>query len=173
MTLIERFVGYDAWTTRQLMLRAKELDDERLDRVFPLWNRSLRGTILHQLEVMEWHTDFLCEATNIGDHHSETSIGRLLRRHEVVADRFRVAALQVEAKGNADDILVNPRNGRKRTRGALVIHILSHNSHHRAQVLAMLEELGVEDVIEGDALGWEAIATGQSWADGVSYGQPM
>src|SRR4051812_39408064 len=47
LTILERFLGHDAWTTRQLLLRCRELSDDQLDRVFNIGDRSLRGTFVH------------------------------------------------------------------------------------------------------------------------------
>ncbi len=50
------------------------------------------------------------------------------------------------------------------------MNILGRSMHHCAQALYILEQLGIQDVIEGDVLGWEAQARGWGWADGGSYG---
>jgi len=34
-----------------------------------------------------------------------------------------------------------------------------------------MEKLGLKDVIEGDALGWESVARGWGWANGGSSGR--
>ena len=57
MDLLDRLLGHDAWTTRQLLLRCRDLTDEQLDRPFDIGDRSLRETFLHILEIMEVWTD--------------------------------------------------------------------------------------------------------------------
>ena len=57
---------------------------------------------------------------------------------------------------------------RPKTFGGAIAHVLTHSMHHRAQAHYILEKLGVENVIEGDALGWEGQARG--WGYGGSYG---
>jgi len=53
MDILVRLLGHDAWTTRQLLLRCRELTDAQLDRPFDIGDRSLRVTFLHILENME------------------------------------------------------------------------------------------------------------------------
>src|SRR5437899_9406862 len=57
MTILDRLLGHDAWTTRQLLLRCRDLTDEQLDRRFDIGDRSLRETFLHILGAMENWTD--------------------------------------------------------------------------------------------------------------------
>ena len=48
------------------------------------------------------------------------------------------------------------------TFGGAIGHVLTHNMHHRAQAMLMLEQLGLREHIEGDLLSWESAAHG--WA---------
>jgi hypothetical protein len=36
MDLLDRLLGYDAWTTQQLLVRCQDLTDEQLDREFDM-----------------------------------------------------------------------------------------------------------------------------------------
>jgi hypothetical protein len=53
MDILDRLLGHDAWTTRQLLLRCRELTEEQLDRHFEIGDRSLRETFQHIMENME------------------------------------------------------------------------------------------------------------------------
>ena len=59
MEILDRLLGYDAWTTRQLLLRCRELSDEQLDRQFDIGHRSVRATLLHMIRNMEFWTDLI------------------------------------------------------------------------------------------------------------------
>jgi uncharacterized damage-inducible protein DinB len=59
MDILDRLLGHDAWTTRQLLLRCRELTDEQMDRPFDIGNRSLRQTFEHIIACMESHTDLM------------------------------------------------------------------------------------------------------------------
>jgi uncharacterized damage-inducible protein DinB len=77
----------------------------------------------------------------------------MLTRVTVVAKDFAGFALKVEREGRADEMIVNPRNGNVRSLGGVIAHLITHGMYHRAQILFMLEQLGIENVIEGDVLG--------------------
>lgn len=180
VTILDRLVGHDAWTSRQLLLRSRELTDEQLDRTFDIGDRSLRDTFHHLIGVMEFHTDLLLERgpETEADHAGKmpalrsTTLDGMLARLTVVAKEFAEIAARVEREGRADEMVSRPGMKASRSIGGLIAHILTHSMHHRAQILYILEQLGVENVIEGDALGWESVARGWGWEDGGSYGNP-
>ena len=173
MTILERLLGHDAWTTRQLLERSRELSEEQLDRTFDIGDRSLRETFDHLISVMEFHTNLLLERTVERHGGHDVTLEGMLGRLTVVAKEFAEVATRVERENRADEMVTNPGNGNRRSRGGLIAHILTHSMHHRAQILYLLEQLGVENVIEGDALGWESVARGWGWKDGGSYGSPV
>src|SRR4051812_12201532 len=53
MNLLDRLLGHDAWTTRQLLDRCTPLSDEQLDRPFDIGHRTLRATLAHLIHNME------------------------------------------------------------------------------------------------------------------------
>jgi uncharacterized damage-inducible protein DinB len=173
MTVLELMLSHDAWTTRQLLLRCKELSYEQFDEVVEPWERSLRDTFDHILSVAEFHTDFLISAKSESTERDDKTLDGMLSRLTTISKVLTNAALRIEREDAADALTTNPYNGRTRTQGALIAHILTHGMHHRAQVLKMLDQLKVEDVIEGDALSFASLIRGWGWQDGDSYGRPL
>ncbi len=171
MTILERLLAHDAWTTRQLLLRCNELTEEQMSRQFDIGDKDLRETFHHTIAVMETYTDFLRGKTLSEPYRSETSVEGMLKRLTIVAKDFADLALKVEREGREDELIVSPRNGSKRTGGSVIAHAITHGMHHRAQILFILEQLGVQEVIEGDVLGWESVARGWGWSDGGSDGR--
>jgi len=167
MTILDRFLGHDAWTTRQLLLRCRELSDEQLDRVFDIGDRSLRQTFTHMLECAELHMDRMLGRPE-RQLAEDYSIDALLDRNRDAAKELAALANRVERENRADDFW----GGRSRTLGGGIVHLITHSMHHRAQALYIMERLGLKDVIEGDALGWESTARGWGWSNGGSYGSP-
>jgi uncharacterized damage-inducible protein DinB len=54
MDLLDRLLGtHDAWTTRQLLGRCRELTDEQLDHEFEIGHRTVRATLLHMIRNVE------------------------------------------------------------------------------------------------------------------------
>ena len=56
------------------------------------------------------------------------------------------------------DILDNPPQ--KKTFGGAIGHVLTHDMHHRAQVMYLIEKVGIKEHIEGDLLSWESTSFG-------------
>lgn len=171
MTILDRLLAHDAWTTRQLLLRSKDLSDEQLDQVFDIGDRSLRDTFVHMIECAELHMDRMMgrDERLLADTYE---IDGWLERHSLVSQELAELATDVEREGTADATWMGG-NGRKLTLGAGIAHLLTHSMHHRAQVMYIMEKLGLKDVIEGDALGWESVARGWGWSHGGSYGRPV
>jgi uncharacterized damage-inducible protein DinB len=53
MDLLDRLLGHDAWTTRQLLLLAQQLSDEELDFDLDIGHRTVRATFSHIIRNME------------------------------------------------------------------------------------------------------------------------
>ena len=170
MTILDRLLAHDAWTTRQLLLRCRELSDAKLDRVFDIGDRSLRVTFVHMIECAELHMDRMM---GLPERMLEENydIDALLKRHSLISRELAELATRVEREGSADATWTGG-NG-KRTFGAGIGHLITHSMHHRAQAMYMMEQLGLDDVIEGDVLGWESVARGWGWEHGGSYGRPV
>jgi len=63
VNILDRLLGHDAWTTRQLLLRCRELSDEQLDRQFDIAHRSVRATTkLPERPDYDKSNDFLIRA---------------------------------------------------------------------------------------------------------------
>jgi uncharacterized damage-inducible protein DinB len=169
LTILERLLAHDAWTTRQLLMRCRELTDEQLDRVFDIGGRSLRDTFIHMIECAELHMDRMMGRPErvLAD---AMAIDAWLDRLTLVSKELMELALRVEREGTAD-VFWKGGGGRQRTFGGGIAHLITHSMHHRAQAMYMMEQLGLTDVIEGDVLGWEAQARGWGWGDGGSYGR--
>lgn len=165
MDLLDRLLGHDAWTTRLLLERARALDDAALDRRFEVFGwGTLRATFQHLVWNMEVWTDLMDGVPvrpNAGLEPAGTTIPALVARLDRVAADLARVARAVADRGGWDerwlDVLDDPPN--EKTYGGAIAHVITHSMHHRAQGIAMLRALGVEDVPEGDALSWESHAS--------------
>ena len=78
MDLLDRLLGHDAWTTRQLLLRCRDLTDEQLDREFDIGHRTVRATLLHVIRN-GWlifdlpEADMGCHPADDGEGHGKPS----------------------------------------------------------------------------------------------------
>jgi uncharacterized damage-inducible protein DinB len=164
MDLLDRLLGHDAWTTRQLLLRCRELTDEQLDRRFDIGDRSLRETFVHVIENMEAWTDRMAMRPGRAETTSmwTPSVQSLLDRLTLAAKDLADVARRIRDEGRFDQMYADPREEplNPRPLGGMIVHAITHSMHHRAQALYLMEQLGLKDLPEGDALDWEHKAFG-------------
>jgi uncharacterized damage-inducible protein DinB len=153
MDLLDRLLGHDAGTTRELLLLSRGLSDEQLDREFDLGHRTVRATALHVLRNMEVWADLMG-----GRLPREAPQEAWVVRLERAAEDLRRVARAVAERGGWDERFLDTLDDppAEKTYGGAIAHVITHGMHHRAQWLHMLRRLGVEGVPEGDVLGWEA-----------------
>jgi uncharacterized damage-inducible protein DinB len=166
MDLLDRFLGHDAWTTRELLLRCRGLSDEQLDRQFPIGHGSLRATFVHIIWNIEVWTDLMCERPvrpNPGP--SAATLPRLIERLHAAAAEFATVSRRLQAQRRLDDVFFDTVESPpvEQTFGGTIAHVITHSMHHRAQVLNIMRHLGIKDLIEGDVLSWEAARRPGGW----------
>lgn len=156
MDLLDRLLGHDVWTTRQLLVRAGELSDAQLDQRLDLSQGSVRAELAHIIRNMEAWSDQL-SAVPIREPGGR-SIGELSARLDRAASDLARAARSVADRDAWDERWSDPDEQPAvcRTYGGTIAHVLTHSMHHRAHVLVMLRRLGLTGLPEGDALSWEA-----------------
>ena len=167
MDLHDRLLGHDVWSTRQLLLQSQNLSDAQLDQVFDIDSRTLRGCFLHMIENMEVWNDLLYQRPPQSDDVREArprSVEGLLARLAEAGRELAALARGIARQNRWDDVFLDVLDNppRLKTFGGAIGHVLTHNMHHRAHAMLMLEQLGLREHIEGDLLSWEAAAHG--WA---------
>jgi len=160
MDLLDRLLGHDAWTTRSLLLRMRELSDEQLDREFDMSHRSVRATADHLVFNMEvWSA--LMEGqrpeTSRGSSPDDRSVPALISRLDAAESQLATIARAVAERGAWDELWIDMLDEppTRKSYGGAIAHVITHSMHHRAQLLWMLKELDLEDLPEGDVLSWE------------------
>ena len=160
MDILDRLLGHDTWTTRQLLLACQSLPDELLDKEFDIDHKSLRETFTHAIKNTEIWTDLLYERA-VQDKTGNT-IPELLERLSIVSRDFVNLTRNIVREKRYDDcfidILDNPP--KKKTFGGAIGHVITHNMHHRAQIMFLMERVGLKNHIEGDLLSWESDSFG-------------
>jgi uncharacterized damage-inducible protein DinB len=166
MDLLDRLLGHDAWTTRELLLRSASLTDEQLDRPFPIGHATLRVTFDHIIWNIEVWTDLMCgRPRRSHPGPGATSIPRFLDRLDAAYAEFAAVARRIQAEGRLDDTLADTVESPPvmQSFGGCIAHVITHSMHHRAQILNMMRHLGMNELIEGDVLGWEAAHAPVGW----------
>ena len=165
MDILDRLLGHDSFTTRQLLLRCQGLTDDQLDREFPIGPGTLRKTFDHLIWNMEAWTD-LMRLRPVRPHPAGKSIEQFIARLDAVAIDLSELARSAQQQNRLDDLFpdtVDPPPPVWRTFGGGIVHVITHSMHHRAQILNMMRHLGMTDLLEGDALSWEASTRPAGW----------
>jgi uncharacterized damage-inducible protein DinB len=161
MNLLERLLGHDRAATRELLDLCLPLNDEQLDRDFDAGWRTLRRTFAHVIGNIEWWTDLMLERP-VRPRSEKCSVLELIERLENSYAEFSDLALRIEQEGRWDDrwtdVLDDPPQAK--TFGGGIGHIITHNMHHRAEIQHMLHRLPIENVPEGDLMGWDRKTNG-------------
>jgi uncharacterized damage-inducible protein DinB len=156
MDLLDRLLAHDSWTTRQLLLACEALPDILLDREFDIDHKSLRLTFVHMIANMEVWTDLLYGRPV--KQLSGKSIPELLVRLNIGSQDFALLARRIAREGRFDDFFLDILDDppQKKTFGGAIGHVLTHDMHHRAQIMYIMEKVGIREHIEGDLLSWES-----------------
>jgi uncharacterized damage-inducible protein DinB len=162
MTILERLLRHDAWTTRALLQLSSHLTNGDLDREFDIGHRTLRRTFMHIIFNMECWCDLMTGQPQRNHMLSDNSIASLTSRLDIVAEQLLALGKSVDDGGRADEFFIDylDQPPRKKPLGAGLVHVATHGMHHRAQCLYMMRVLGVKNLIEGDAIGWERVHRG-------------
>jgi uncharacterized damage-inducible protein DinB len=80
-------------------------------------------------------------------------IAQWLAAYEEFATLARGVAGQDRWDATYVDVLDEPP--RRKSFGGTIAHVITHNMHHRGEIIHMLTRLGLANVLEGDVLSWE------------------
>ena len=168
MTILERLLQHDAWTTRALLELSASLPDSALDREFDIGHRSLRRTFAHIIANMECWCDLMIGKPQRSQSHVKprNTISELTDRLDIVAEQLLALGRKVVEEGREDEFFIDYLQDppRRKPFGAGLVHLATHGMHHRAQCLYIMRQLGGMKLIEGDAIGWERTHLGlQNW----------
>jgi uncharacterized damage-inducible protein DinB len=162
MDITDRLLAHDSWTTRKLLLACQSLPDELLDKEFNIDQQSIRKTFVHIISNMEGWTDLLCERQV--EERKGNSIPELLARLSTVSRDFANVTRKVVREQRYDDCFLDTDDNppRLKTFGGAIGHLITHSMHHRAQIMFLMEKVGLDQHIEGDLLSWESSSYGWS-----------
>ncbi len=162
MDILDRLLAHDTWTTRQLLLACQSLPDELLDKEFEIDHKSLRETFIHMIDNLEVWTDLLYERPV--QQKRGNSISELRRRLNSASREFSKMAHKISRENRFDDFFLDTVDmpPQLKSFGGTIGHVITHNMHHRAHIMFLMEKVGLKDHIEGDLLGWESQSSGWS-----------
>jgi uncharacterized damage-inducible protein DinB len=158
MDLLDRLLGHDRWTTAQLLERCRELRADQWAQPFDLGHQTLEETFQHMIGNVRVWTDLMAQRPVRQSAQAEATTADTLRAAwDGAYQEFATLARTIADQGRWDatyvDVLDDPP--RSKTFGGTIAHIITHNMHHRGEVIHILTRLGLENVLEGDVLSWE------------------
>src|SRR5262245_24565206 len=156
--LLDRLLDHDAWTTRRVLELARSLSEDELDRDFDIGHRTFRETARHMARNLEVWTDLMAGRPVRSPAPAARALGDLQTRFAAAYEDFARVARAARDGGQLEDQYVDVLDTppRRKSRAGTILHVITHNHAHRAELLHMLARLGVHEVIEGDVLSWEA-----------------
>ena len=160
MDLLDRLLGHDEWTTGELLRRCGELTDFQMRERFDIGHETVQATLVHMIDNVGNWTE-LMRTSHVEDRidgWAEMGVPSLIAEHERSYAEFAALAREVRDADGWDDTWVDTLDDppQSKTYGGAILHVITHNMHHRGEVLHMLSRLGLTDLPEGDLLSWEA-----------------
>lgn len=144
---IARYFAYGDWGTRLLFDLAAGLEPEALDRAFGMGPGSLRKTLSHIRDAEAWWMRNWTEGPSAFEPQpAESSLGDVRRAFDDVAAR-RNEMLQSQSAEDLERPVETLVAGDRRLRfrlGESMLQLCGHGTHHRAQAVNMLRQLGVQ-----------------------------
>ena len=159
MDLLDRLIGHDRWTTERLLGYCRVMSPEEWDRNFRIGNGSLRATFEHVLLARKSWVDLMTgtPGTWMQDEPLPPQpYDELIERNRASSERLDVFARDMTAQGRLDDLFTDTW-GVEHSFGATILQVILHAHAHRAEILAMLEASGIENLPDGDPQEWEWI----------------
>jgi len=157
MDLLDRLLGHDEWTTALLLDRCSELSEAQIDQTFDIDHGSVRALLIHLTRNVEVWTDLMNEVPVRPRPDVPPTVADLKQRYAVAYGDFSSLARAVADSQRENELWIDRLDNppKSKTYGGAILHVITHNMHHRAHLLLMLSRLGLTDLPEGDLLGWD------------------
>jgi uncharacterized damage-inducible protein DinB len=157
MDILDHLLEHDAEATRRQIDLCRNLTDTKWQKTFDFGQGSLYSTFDHLIDSKEyWTSLMLGQPGPFSPAPSDPtySLENIECRFEAISDTFITISRKLQDEDRLSDTFVDIETGpARRTYGACIVHVATHSMHHRAQVLVMLDLLGVAyDPFAGFAL---------------------
>jgi len=143
---IRAYFAYSDWAQTIVQTAAARLSDVQLDQPFDMGRGSLRGVLTHIWEAAHWWYENWTQETS--SHYPEpepgVTVAELTRRFGEVAAAREAFVARLVNTDLSRPVTIRPRAGRELTfpLGVTLLQLAGHGTHHRAQALNMLRQVG-------------------------------
>ena len=166
MDLMTKMVEHHVWLVGEIVERAAQLDDERLDAPIELsvegvdcdpTLRSLLSRLVGQMDM--WNAAMDNRAYDFGVERSE-SLASIRRRLRDAGPVFLDRAREVVAGNRLDETFIDTVCDPPEvfTYGGMLAHVLTFAAHRRTLAIGALHSAGITDLGAGDPMRWVAEA---------------
>ena len=159
MDLLERLLGHDAWTTGECLRRCREFSPEQMRRRHDVGWGSVQATLLHMIGNVQVWTELMRDGDSPTARADDPilDVDGLERMHRTSYAEFSAFAREIRDVDRWDERWVDTLDDppREKSYGGAILRVITHDMHHRSEVLHMLGRLGLSNLPEGDLLGWE------------------
>ncbi len=163
---IDRLLGHDAWATRVLLERCRDLTPAQFSQKFEMGLGTTHDTLLHIVGAMYRWADRIGGRPlrpRLEDEPRTWTPDEIMARLDDCAPDLAGVVKRVVTEDRLDEkmeFVVADQPPFVFTRGTAIVHVTTHGVHHRAQALNMLRRLGLNDLPNLDAVEWELAGKG-------------
>src|SRR5262249_16162763 len=141
MDILDRYLGYEGWTTRHIITRCQELTPAQLHQPFDIGQGTLHDTLTHIIRNLEaWLTLMPPEAETQRPPIADNPDAYLERFDAAMAD-FSHFAREMAAANRLDDTYLDTYDNppKAKTFGGTILHVLTHTTVHRWEAQHILQ----------------------------------
>jgi uncharacterized damage-inducible protein DinB len=147
-TTLRRLFDYTDWATTEVLQRADKLSDAELDRPFDMGPGTLRKTLLHLADAERWwYANWTGQPPReFGGLSAKLPTAQLLGGYRQAADARNalVGECTPDELQRAVTAYLRPDIAVRFRVGESLLQLYAHATHHRAQAINMLRQLGLE-----------------------------
>jgi uncharacterized damage-inducible protein DinB len=152
---LDILLPFDQWATAQVLDACAKLTDEQWHQKYEIGPGSLHAAVTHILGAIQTWTAVLADrqpgprVEEDGQRRSPAELQELLNgASRELAEQARRRPL--------GEMVTRQRQGKtiQLTRGSVLMQVLTHGVHHRAQCLNMLRRLGVTPLPPSSVTEW-------------------
>lgn len=169
---LDILLRHDHWGTRRVLEVCRELSPAQFQQRFDMGPGSLHDTLAHVIGAMRRWADRLTQRPirpaidnpprNVGmpSEYRIRTPDELIALLDPAAAELATIAVDLRRPGglglDSEISFALDNTTYRTTRGAGLVHVTTHGTHHRAQCLNMLRRLGVRALPELTVVDWQA-----------------
>lgn len=153
---LQILLAHDRWATAQVLDACGKLSADQFHRRFDIGPGSLHDTLTHILGAMRTWTDSLVGVEPGPRLETDGQRRTPEQLRSLLDETWRAFAAEAGRRPLSEMTTRRTRDGRTIpiARGAIFTHVTTHGTHHRAQCLNMLRQLGVQPLPPSSVVEW-------------------